>query len=140
MEFADYQASPEVLRRLPRVDFVAVIGPTAAGKTALIDAVGRRNTAVHTIMVTTSRPPRSGEQNEIDFHFRALEEMQERAARGEYVQVAPRVLGPMYATAPEDYVTEGLSIMPVIADAMPSFLALPFKLSLIHISEPTRPY
>jgi guanylate kinase len=53
--------------------------------------------------------------------------MEARIAKGEYVQVAPSILGELYATAPEGYATEGVSVMAVLAEAMPLFRALPFK-------------
>lgn len=123
----NYRPNSAAIERLKAVNFVAVIGPTAAGKTTLLDAVKARNSAIHPVLVTMTRAPRSDEKNDVDNHFRTEQEVLGRIARQEFVQVAPRILGDIYATAPEDYATEGIAVMPVIADAMPTFLALPFK-------------
>jgi guanylate kinase len=46
--------------------------------------------------------------------------------------------GELYATAPEDYSTEGIAVMPVVADAMPVFKGLPFKaMRTIYILPPS---
>ena len=64
--------------------------------------------------------------------------MLQRIERREYVQVAPSVLGDIYATAPQSYTAHGLSVMAVIADAMPAFRALPFRaIRTIFIAPPS---
>lgn len=122
-----YRPNPNVLAQLKAVDFVAVIGPTAAGKTTLINAVMAGDRRVHQVTVTTSRAPRPGEQNDKDYHFRDETVMREQMVQGEFVQVAPSMLGALYATLPQDYATDGMAIMAVIVGAMPDFLRLPFK-------------
>lgn len=124
---ATYQPNPSVLKALTLVDFVAVIGPTAAGKTTLIERAIEQNKNVHLVRVTTSRAPRPGERDGVDYHFRTQKEMQEGLAAGTFVQVAPTVFDDLYATTSSDYSVSGISIMAVIADAMPTFLSLPFK-------------
>ncbi|HSD56139.1 MAG TPA: hypothetical protein VLA92_03215 [Candidatus Saccharimonadales bacterium] len=123
-----YQPSESVLTKLPQVTFVAVVGPTAAGKTTLLNAAAARCHALHPVVATTTRQPREGERDGEDFHFCSLEEMQQRTQAGEYVQVVPANLnGEMYASAPEDYTTEGIALMAVISDVVPAFRKLPFK-------------
>ena len=124
VQYIDYTPRPEVLRRLSSVHFVAVIGPTAVGKTTLMDRVIAADPSVHMVLTTTSRPPRPGEQNGIDYHFRTKTAMQQQIAAGEFVQVAPSVLGDLYATLPEEYATTGIAVMAVIADALPSVALL----------------
>lgn len=123
----DYHPNSSVLKGLSCVDFVAVIGPTAVGKTTLIEQAMKRDAQVHLVRVTTSRAPRPGEQDGKDYHFRTKAEMQKQIQAGAFVQVAPAVFDDIYATSPEDYSSTGISIMAVIADAMPTFLALPFR-------------
>jgi guanylate kinase len=127
VKFADYTANPAVLKQLTSVDFVAVVGPTAVGKTTIINALLARDPSLPMLLVTTSREARPYERDDIDYHFRSETDMERRIKAGEFVQVAPNVLGPLYATAPEDYSVEGQTIMAVIAAAMPTFRALPFK-------------
>ncbi len=126
MEFSDYTPGTVALARLPNVHFVAIIGPTAAGKTTLLAGAIARDPSIHLMVSTTSRAPRPGEQNGVDYHFYSEEEMRKRIHRREFVSVAPRALGDMYATAPEDYSTTGISATSIMAEAMSGFIALPF--------------
>jgi guanylate kinase len=127
-DFTDYQASSRALASLHDVDFVALIGISASGKSTLLDAVvATAPAAIHAVLTTTSRELRPGERQDIDLHIRSEQVMKRRIAAGTYVQVAPRSLGAIYATAPEDYALSGIAVMPVIASAVPAFLRLPFK-------------
>ena len=123
----DYQPNDAALAKLPQVTLVAVIGPTGVGKTTLINAASARCPALHQVISTTSRTPRPDETNDVDMHFRNREEMLARAQSKDYVTLVTNVTGELYATAPEDYSTEGIAIMPTLADAMPIFTTLPFK-------------
>jgi guanylate kinase len=123
----DYAPRPSVLSTLSSVDFVAVIGPTAAGKTTIINRATAMNDTVHLVVVTTSRDPRPGEQNGVDYHFARHDAMVKDIADRRFVQVAPSILGPLYATKPEAYATEGYAVMPVIVQGLAAFAALPFK-------------
>jgi guanylate kinase len=127
MDHPDYQPAPHVLDRLRQVDFIAVVGPTSVGKTTVIKAAMAMEPSLHLVLNNTSRAPRAGEQEGVDYQFRTRQEMEQRIARREYVQVAPSVLGELYATPPEGYFTDGVCVMAVLADAMPNFHALPFK-------------
>ncbi|MBT8224874.1 MAG: hypothetical protein HKP61_08325, partial [Dactylosporangium sp.] len=124
-----YRPAPEVLRRLATVDFVAVVGPSAAGKTTLIREATRREPGLRLVLNNTSRDPRPDEREGVDYRFETRRRMEERIHRREYVQVAPSVFGDLYATAAEDYATDGVALLPVLADAMPGFRALPFRSS-----------
>jgi guanylate kinase len=127
MNNAAYTPAPHALDHLKQVDFVAVIGPTAAGKTTLIREGMRREPRLHLVLNNTSRARRPDEQEGVDYRFETREHMEARMARGEYAQVAPSVFGDLYATAAEDYATDGIALLPVLAKAMPVFRALPFK-------------
>jgi len=127
MDIDHYQPAPHVIDRLKRVRFVAVIGPTAVGKSTLIAAAMQRESSIHLVLNNTTRAPRAGERDGIDYLFQTRAAMETRIAKGEYVQVAPSVLGELYATAPEGYATEGVAVMAVLAQAMPAFRALPFQ-------------
>lgn len=124
----DYQPDQSVLAKLPQVTLVAVVGPTSVGKTTLINAASARSMAIHPVLTTTNRQPRPGEEDGVDFHFRSQEEINSVIAKRGYVQATIHPTGELYATAPEDYSTEGVSVMAVMADVMPVFKSLPFKL------------
>ncbi|MBN1174286.1 MAG: hypothetical protein JXA67_19100 [Micromonosporaceae bacterium] len=127
MSAEHYRPAPKVLARLASVDFVAVVGPSAAGKTTLIREAARREPDLHPVVNNTSRDPRPDELDGADYRFETRAGMDERIARREYVQVAPNAFGDLYATAAEDYATDGVALLPVLADAVPTFRALPFK-------------
>jgi guanylate kinase len=128
MEYEHYVPTPQVLDRLTNVTFAAVVGPSAAGKTTLIREAARREPLMFfTVLNHTSRDPRPDEQAGVDFRFESRARMEEGIMRHEYVQVAPTVFGDLYATAAKDYSTKGVAVLPVLADAIPSFRALPFK-------------
>lgn len=127
MDGTKYQPAPEVLERLKQVDFVAVIAPTATGKSVTIKEAVKWYHNIHIVPDITSRAPRPGEQEAGDYLFRSREEMEARIARGEYVQVAPNLFGYLYATEPEGYSTEGVAVLPILAEAVHVFRGLPFK-------------
>jgi guanylate kinase len=122
-----YQPAPEVLRRLASVDFVAVVGPSTAGKTTLIRAALLREPRLRLVLNNTSRGQRPDEVAGVDYRFETRARMRARMAAREYVQVAPSVFGDLYATAAEDYTTDGVALLPVLADAVATFRSLPFR-------------
>ncbi|HJQ08335.1 MAG TPA: GTPase [Candidatus Saccharimonadales bacterium] len=127
MNSMDYRPSDKTFERLKKVSFVAVVGPTAAGKSTLISAAMEREPSIHLVLSNTTRSPRPGEQEGVDFRFLDRNTIETRIARGEYAQVAPSVFGDLYATAAEDYSVHGIAVMPVLAVAVPVFRSLPFK-------------
>lgn len=122
-----YTPNSDVLQKISRVNFVAVVGPTAAGKSTLIQQAVSKEPRLHLVVASTSRAPRPGEQAGQEFHFCSRPQMQQRISHGQYVQVAPSLFGDLYATAPEDYTANGTCVMPVLAAAVDNFRALPFK-------------
>lgn len=132
-----YRPAMDVLDRLADVDFVAVVAPTAAGKTSLIKAAINKEPVLHKVLNNTSRAPRPGEHKGVDFRFLPKQAMLDRISKGEYVQVAPTVFGDIYATAPEDYATDGVAVLEVLAAAVPVFRSLPFRsMRTIYIAPP----
>ncbi len=127
MDGNNYRPNPAVLERLKNITFVGVVGPTASGKSTLMKGAMGREPSLHMVRNHTSRAPREGEQDRNEIFFHPRQEMEWRIARGEYVQVAPSIFGDLYATGPDDYSTEGISLLPILADAVPVFRRLPFK-------------
>jgi len=123
----EYQPATHVLHHLKQVSLVAVVGPTAVGKTSLINAALARESSLHLLLSHLSRESRPGERDGVDAHFDDRKAMEQTMTAGGYVQVAPSVFGDLYATGPQDYQTSGAMICPIISQAMPVFRALPFK-------------
>lgn len=71
----------------PRGKVVIVSGPSGAGKTTVIQEVFRRSKLplVRSISATT-RPPRAGETNGVDYHFLSVDEFQNRRDKGEFLE------------------------------------------------------
>jgi guanylate kinase len=66
---------------------VVVSGPSGAGKTTVMKRVFERSVLplVQSVSATT-RPPRPGEHNGIDYHFIRLEEFADLKQRGEFLE------------------------------------------------------
>jgi guanylate kinase len=127
MDNTGYRPAPDVLDHLKQIDFVAVVGPTAAGKTTLIKEAAAANPVLHMLVSGVSREQRPDEQNDVDYHFGAKGDMEARAKKGEYVTVVPGVSGDLYTTAPEDYPAGKTVLMAMLADVAPLFRSLPYR-------------
>jgi len=127
MTSSEYRPAPEALSQLHTNDFVAVVGPTAVGKTTLIKAAVARDPNMHMLVAGTSRTIRSGEKDGVDFHYGTPEAMQARAAKSEYVTLITGVSGDLYTTAPEDYPPGKIVLMATLASAVNDFRKLPYK-------------
>lgn len=127
MNHTEYRPAAWVLNHLRQVSLAAVVGPTAVGKSSLIDAALASEPSLHLVLSHLSREPRPGERDGVDAHFEDRQHMEQTIAAGGYVQVAPNVFEDLYATGPEEYRTTGIMICPIISQAMPTFCALPFK-------------
>lgn len=120
-EFEHYQQSPEMLERLHSVPLIAVVGPSKAGKTTLMEYAREQDQSLHFVVSDTSRSPRQNEVQGVHYYFKDLASMQERARAGAYATVAPSVTGDLYATSPEEYDQYGRPIMAVLSSAIPAF-------------------
>jgi guanylate kinase len=127
MDLQDYQASPQALDHLKDVDFVAVVGPTAVGKTTLIKAAVASDPRMHMLVAGTSRLPRPGEKDGVDFHYGTPQAMQARAEKGGYVTLILGVSGDFYTTAPEDYPPGKIILLATLSSAVNGFRKLPYK-------------
>lgn len=64
-----------------------LVGPAGSGKTTLGESLTTDVASGITFAIScTSRPPRSGEQNGIDYHFVSVDEFQEKLDRGEFFE------------------------------------------------------
>ena len=66
---------------------VVVSGPSGAGKTSVMQCVFQKSRAplIRSVSATT-RPPRNGETDGVDYHFLADEEFQTRRKRGDFLE------------------------------------------------------
>jgi len=65
---------------------VVISGPSGVGKTTLLRRLLARFPALVPSVSATTRPPRAGERDGLDYHFIALEEFERRRAAGEFLE------------------------------------------------------
>ena len=75
-----------------------ITAPSGAGKTSLIDAVMRDDPTLKISVSYTTRPPRSGEKNGVDYHFVDPATFLAMRERGEFLESA-EVHGNHYGTS-----------------------------------------
>jgi len=75
-----------------------VAAPSGAGKTSLIDALLKLDPEIKLSMSYTTRAPREGEVDGVDYHFVAREKFEQMIAAGEFLEHAD-VYGNYYGTS-----------------------------------------
>jgi guanylate kinase len=75
-----------------------ITAPSGAGKTSLIDAVMREDPTLKISVSFTTRPPRRGEKNGVDYHFVDERTFLAMRERGEFLESA-EVHGYRYGTS-----------------------------------------
>lgn len=119
---ADYKPQPAAASKIAKVDLLMIIGPSAAGKTTLINGLD-----VPYVPSDTTRAPREGEINGKDFNF--LDNYDQVVAdirSGDFAQVAIGSAGDFFATRASSYPASGIAVMAVLADVVPIFRKLGF--------------
>ena len=75
-----------------------VCAPSGAGKTSLVNALIEREPAIELSVSHTTRPPREGETDGVDYHFVSRETFVQMAGRGEFLESA-EVHGNLYGSS-----------------------------------------
>ena len=78
-----------------------VSAPSGTGKTTLVEALVPRVPGLEMSRSYTSRPPRPGERDGVDYHFVSRERFEAMRAGGEFLEWAD-VFGHLYATSRVD--------------------------------------
>ena len=65
-----------------------ITGPSGVGKGTLIRALGERVPELELSVSATTRAPRPGEREGVDYHFLSSEDFERRVANGEFVEHA----------------------------------------------------
>ncbi len=93
---------------LPRRGILIVLSsPSGAGKTTLTGDLRNWDQSIAFSVSVTTRPPRSGERDGQEYHFRTREEFEHMVTRGELLEHA-EVFGNLYGT-PRAHVEEEIS-------------------------------
>jgi guanylate kinase len=81
-----------------RGNLFVVVAPSGAGKTSLVDALVKRDPNIRLSMSYTTRAPRPGESDGVDYHFVQREKIEQMAQAGEFLEHA-LVHGNYYGTS-----------------------------------------
>lgn len=74
--------------RNPPPQLVVLSGPSGAGKDSLLQRMKQLGFPFHFVVTATTRPPRPGEVDGVDYHFVSRERFQEMIQRGELLEYA----------------------------------------------------
>ncbi|MDO8462101.1 MAG: guanylate kinase [Deltaproteobacteria bacterium] len=75
-----------------------ISAPSGTGKTTLVKRLLKELPRLRLSVSTTTRPPRKGEVEGVDYHFVSLDEFNERKKKGEFIESA-EVHGACYGTS-----------------------------------------
>lgn len=119
---------PEIQQMMGKVSLEAFIGPSRSGKDTIMDYLQSYMPGRFARVVgDTSRPPRKNEIEGATYHFRSKDEIKSDLLSRKFVQVALGPEGNFYGTRPEQYPTERLAMMAIMAREIPHFRQIGFK-------------
>src|SRR5512147_137783 len=72
----------------PQPLLVVISGPSGVGKDAVLKALQKRGLPLHFVVTMTSRPPRDGEVDGVDYFFVTREKFEELIRRNEFIEYA----------------------------------------------------
>lgn len=86
---------------------IVLSGPSGVGKDAALIKMKMQGCPFHYVVTVTTRPPRAGEKEGVDYHFLSVEEFQQMREGGQLLEWA-EVYGNYYGV-PREEVVRGLS-------------------------------
>jgi guanylate kinase len=72
----------------PQPLMVVISGPSGVGKDAVVRAMQLRGQPFHFVVTMTSRLPRAGERNGVDYFFTSRDKFEEMISAGEFMEYA----------------------------------------------------
>jgi guanylate kinase len=100
---------------MERVPVFVITGPSGVGKGTLIRTLRERVPGLQLAVSATTRQPRPGETDGVDYHFLGDEEFQQRVDEGAFVEHA-RYSGRRYGTLREELEQRGAGGKPVLLE------------------------
>lgn len=67
---------------------IIVSSPSGAGKTTIVDAVLKRDASVSRVITATTRAPRKGEKDGVDYHFWSIKQFEQAIKKGQMLEWA----------------------------------------------------
>ena len=98
---------------MPRA--VVITGPSGVGKGTLIRSLRERMPELQLSISATTRLPRAGETQDVDYHFMSPEEFERTSRRGDFVEHADYA-GARYGTLRSELQTRSSSGAPVVLE------------------------
>ena len=86
---------------------IVLSGPSGVGKDALLKRMKEQKYPFHYVVTVTSRPPREGERDGVDYHFISQQEFQQMIDNGEFLEWA-NVYGNYYGV-PRKEISQALT-------------------------------
>jgi guanylate kinase len=83
-----YHPSAQTVYEFARSRFAVIAGPTGAGKDTLRNSLVAASTQFVPILSTTTRPPRPGEKDGVQYHFRDLKYIEKGFSEQRFLQAA----------------------------------------------------
>jgi guanylate kinase len=121
----NYRPNAEVLMAMANINMLAIVGPSASGKTTVIRALTKAHPEFGVVLDETSRAPRKDEEQGVDMLFRGRDEIIDDARKGRLIQVAIGPNGDFYSTRISSYPAERISTLPLVPAAVEEFRKLP---------------
>ena len=69
-------------------DPLLLLGPQGSGKTTICERLVATHPGIERVVTCTTRPPRTGERDGVDYHFRTEAEFDKGVAEGEFLEWA----------------------------------------------------
>ena len=98
---------------MPRA--VVITGPSGVGKGTLIRSLRERMPELQLSISATTRLPRAGETQDVDYHFMSQEDFERHVAAGDFVEHADYA-GARYGTLRSELETRSSSGAPVVLE------------------------
>lgn len=76
---------------------IVISGPSGVGKGTLVNLLIEANSSIAKVITCTTRAPRDGEINGVNYHFKTIQEFYQMIQSGEFLEYA-EVHGKMYGT------------------------------------------
>ncbi|MEX2381819.1 MAG: guanylate kinase [Opitutales bacterium] len=67
---------------------IAISGPAGSGKTTLCEGMTDKYSRVQRVVTCTTRPPRKGEKNGVDYHFFSKDSFEDAVRRNAFIEYA----------------------------------------------------